>query len=48
MELNLVLWTSYLLLLFCYDDNFIGDRHPATAGHDLRNLCVDKIFRVKS
>jgi hypothetical protein len=31
MELNLVLWTSYLLLLFCYDDNFIGDRHPATA-----------------
>jgi hypothetical protein len=31
MELNLILWTSYLLLLFCYDDNFIGDRHPVTA-----------------
>ena len=25
MEINLILWTSYLLLLFCYDDNFIGD-----------------------
>jgi hypothetical protein len=31
MELNLILWTSYLLLMFCYDDNFIGDRHPVTA-----------------
>jgi hypothetical protein len=30
MELNLILWTSYLVLLFCYDDNFIGDRHPVT------------------
>ncbi len=31
MELNLILWTSYLVLLFCYDDHFIGDRHPVTA-----------------
>lgn len=30
MELNAVLWTCYLLLLFCYDDNFLGDRHPVT------------------
>ncbi|PID94929.1 MAG: hypothetical protein CSA89_00230 [Bacteroidales bacterium] len=30
MELNLLLWTSYLLLLFCYDDNFLGDTHPIT------------------
>ncbi len=29
MELNMILWTSYLLLLFCYDENFIGDRSPA-------------------
>lgn len=31
MELNLILWTSYMVLLFCYDDNFLGDRHPVTA-----------------
>ncbi|MFT3738904.1 MAG: hypothetical protein QM786_09105 [Breznakibacter sp.] len=31
IELNLILWTSYLLLMFCYDDHFIGDRHPVTA-----------------
>lgn len=31
MELNLILWTNYLVLLFCYDDNFIGDRHPITS-----------------
>ena len=30
MELNLILWTSYLVLLFCYDDHFLGDRHPVT------------------
>ncbi len=30
MELNLLLWTSYLLTLFCYDDHFLGDRHPVT------------------
>lgn len=30
MELNLILWTSYLLLLFCYDDHFLGERHPVT------------------
>ena len=24
MELNLIMWTSYLVLLFCYDENFIG------------------------
>ncbi|MDR2424096.1 MAG: hypothetical protein LBD59_05140 [Prevotellaceae bacterium] len=30
MELNMLLWTSYLLLMFCYDGNFLGDRHPVT------------------
>jgi len=30
MELNMILWASYLLLMFCYDDNFIGDHHPVT------------------
>ena len=30
MELNMMLWTSYLLLMFCYDPNFLGDHHPVT------------------
>lgn len=30
MELNMILWTSYLLLMFCYDPNFIGDDSPVT------------------
>ncbi|MBO5187388.1 MAG: hypothetical protein J6B91_10195 [Prevotella sp.] len=30
MELNMILWTSYLLLMFCYDSQFLGDRHPVT------------------
>ena len=28
MEFNAVIWTCYLLLLFVYDEAFIGDRHP--------------------
>lgn len=31
MELNMILWTSYLVLMFCYDKNFLGDHHPVTA-----------------
>ena len=30
MELNMILWTSYLVLMFCYDKNFLGDHHPVT------------------
>lgn len=30
MELNMILWTSYLLLMFCYDSRFLGDHHPIT------------------
>jgi len=30
MELMMIMWTSYLLLMFCYDDNFIGESHPVT------------------
>ena len=30
MELNMVLWTSYLALMFCYDKTFLGDHHPVT------------------
>lgn len=31
MEMIVLLWASYLLLLFVYDDNFLGDRHPVTS-----------------
>lgn len=30
MELMMILWGSYLLLMFCYDDAFLGDHHPVT------------------
>lgn len=30
MELEMILWASYLLLMFCYDDEFLGDHHPVT------------------
>lgn len=31
MEMILLLWASYLVLLFCYDQDFLGDHHPVTA-----------------
>ncbi len=30
MELVMMLWGLYLLLMFCYDKNFLGDHHPVT------------------
>nr|MBP7472610.1 hypothetical protein [Prevotella sp.] len=30
MELNIILWTCYLALMFCYDKRFLGDSHPLT------------------
>lgn len=30
MELNMMLWGFYLLLMFCYDKHFLGDHHPVT------------------
>lgn len=30
MEINMMLWTFYLLLMFCYDKRFLGDHHPVT------------------
>lgn len=30
MEVITMLWTCYLTLMFCYDERFIGDRHPFT------------------
>lgn len=30
MEVITMLWTCYLLLMFCYDERFFGDHHPVT------------------
>lgn len=30
MEVTTILWTCYLTLMFCYDERFLGDRHPVT------------------
>ena len=30
MELIMIMWAMYLLLMFCYDDNFLGENHPIT------------------
>lgn len=30
LELVMILWTSYLALLLCYDSHFLGDSHPVT------------------
>ena len=30
MELIMIMWGSYILLMFCYDDEFLGENHPVT------------------
>lgn len=30
MEWNVMMWGLYLVLMFCYDPVFLGDRHPVT------------------
>ena len=30
MELIMIMWGMYLLLMFCYDENFLGVHHPVT------------------
>ena len=30
LELNIMMWTMYLLLMFLYDPAFLGDSHPVT------------------
>jgi hypothetical protein len=41
METNMILWGSYLLLLFCYDKQFLGDDHPLT-------MCVAMVCLIGS
>lgn len=31
LELNVMMWACYLILMFCYDPVFLGERHPVTA-----------------
>lgn len=31
MELNVMMWTTYIVLMFCYDPRFIGDQSPVVA-----------------
>lgn len=38
MELNMMMWACYVVLMFCYDTNFLGDTHPVTIG--LAILCL--------
>ena len=30
MEFMMIIWGMYILLMFCYDDNFLGENHPVT------------------
>ena len=30
LELNVMMWACYLVLMFCYDKAFLGDHHPVT------------------
>ncbi len=32
LELNMMLWSCYLVLMFCYDPVFLGASHPVTFG----------------
>lgn len=46
MQMNMMLWTCYLVLMFCYDTNFLGDTHPVTLA--LAVLClVGSVFIFK-
>lgn|SRR5574344_150076 len=41
MEFNMIIWTSYLLLMFLYDDSFVGE-------HSLLTLAVSILCLVSS
>lgn len=30
VELIMIMWAMYILLMFCYDDKFLGENHPIT------------------
>lgn len=48
-----MLWTCYLLLMFCYDERFLGDHHPLTLLVGMFGLIsslfmVDRLLRYAS
>lgn len=43
MEVTTMLWTCYLTLMFCYDERFLGDRHPVTLLVGMLGL-IDSLF----
>ena len=45
-ELNVMMWTCYLLLMFVYDPVFLGDRHPVTIAIAIGCL-IGSIFMFK-
>ena len=47
MELILLVWTFYLVLLFAYDSNFAGDKHPVTFIVAMGTLLWSLILFVK-
>ena len=53
MEWNIMMWGLYLVLMFCYDPVFLGDKHPVTYGVAIfcligSALMFKKELRIKS
>lgn len=53
IEMVMLIWTFYLVLLLCYDDQIAGDRHPATWAVAFGSLAwsvylFGKLLRIKS
>ncbi|MDE7403411.1 MAG: hypothetical protein K2M87_08390 [Muribaculaceae bacterium] len=47
MELCLIMWTSYIVLMFCYDTNFLGDTHPVTIALGLICLVSSALIFIR-
>lgn len=47
MELNLMMWACYVLLMFCYDTDFLGDTHPVTLAVALGCLVGSMFIFIK-
>ena len=46
MQWNVMMWGSYLLLMFCYDPVFLGSSHPVTIGVGIMAL-ISSILMLK-
>ena len=47
MEWNIMMWGSYLLLMFCYDPIFLGSSHPVTIGVGIVSLIASILMLKK-